>query len=180
MTDWPHAPIHRLDESGAYMVTAGTYGKEHLFIRPERLAYLERSLLKLACQYGWNLQAWAVFSNHYHFIAISPEDPSSLKSFIRHLHSDTAREMNKLDGIPGRRVWFEYWDTHLTFEQSYYARLKYVHENALRHGIVRTAEAYPYCSAGWFEAKAESALVRKLATFKTDTVKVPDEYIPVL
>lgn len=31
MTQWPHAPIHKLTEQGAYIVTAATYQKIHLF-----------------------------------------------------------------------------------------------------------------------------------------------------
>jgi len=29
--NWPHAPLHRLTEKGTYMVTAGTYRKDHFF-----------------------------------------------------------------------------------------------------------------------------------------------------
>lgn len=28
MSDWPHAPVHKLKEKGTYMVTAGTYKKQ--------------------------------------------------------------------------------------------------------------------------------------------------------
>src|SRR3974377_1371019 len=33
---WPHAPVHRLDGLGAYMVTAGTYQKKHHLNASER------------------------------------------------------------------------------------------------------------------------------------------------
>jgi hypothetical protein len=55
--DWPHGPIHRLDEQGAYMVTAGTHGKVHHFRAPERRSLLQDQLLALAPKYGWRLQA---------------------------------------------------------------------------------------------------------------------------
>jgi putative transposase len=125
------------------MVTAGTYRKEDLFRTPERLTILQDHLLSLAPAYGWQLQAWAVFSNHYHFVALSPGDANSLRSLVRHLHSITARQVNSLDHTPGRKVWFEYWDTHLTYERSYLARLNYVHQNPVRHGLVTTAADYP-------------------------------------
>ncbi len=81
LRDWPHAPTHRLGDAGAYIVTAGTYKKEHFFRTSERLAYLTQALLTLAEEYRWRLQAWAVFSNHYHFVA-EPKQPESLKRFI--------------------------------------------------------------------------------------------------
>jgi len=59
---------------------------------------------------GWELHAWAVFPNHCHLIAFSNEKPQLLREFIRKLHSKTAREINKLDQVSGRKVWYQYWD----------------------------------------------------------------------
>ena len=70
MRDWPHSPVHRLAEPGAYIVTAGTYLKKPTFAGPQRLEYLCDRLLELAEKYEWQLQAWAVFPNHYHFVAL--------------------------------------------------------------------------------------------------------------
>ena len=95
MSDWPHSPLHRLSEAGAYMVTCGTYLKKHHFRGTERLEFLHDSLLGLASEYGWGLQAWAVFSNHYHFIATSPRDAESLVLLLKKLHSDTAMAVNR-------------------------------------------------------------------------------------
>lgn len=176
MTCWPHAPLHRLDEAGAYIVTAGTYEKQHHFLTQERLTFLHDRLLVLTAQYGWQLQAWAVFSNHYHFIACSPADAAKLTALIRHLHSDTARRVNELDGTPGRKVWFDYWETHLTYPRSYLARLKVVHDNAVRHRLVKEASAYPFCSAGWFEREASPAFVKTVHSFRIDAVQVPDAF----
>jgi hypothetical protein len=32
-SDWPHSPLHRLEQGGTYIVTAATYGREPLFRR---------------------------------------------------------------------------------------------------------------------------------------------------
>lgn len=42
MNDWPHGPPHRLAEQGAYMITAGTYGKAHLFDQAGKLDMFRR------------------------------------------------------------------------------------------------------------------------------------------
>ena len=106
MPDWPHVPVHRLTDAGAYIVTAGTFGKVHYFAGDHRLGLLHDALLSLARKYDWTLQAWAVFSNHYHYVGLSPDDPSSLARLVQHLHSETARTINQLDGASSRRVWF--------------------------------------------------------------------------
>jgi putative transposase len=158
------------------MVTSAAYRKQPYFNTPERLDFLEAKLAEALRTRGWSLQAWAVMSNHYHFIAMSPEAPDDLAVVVRRIHSESAREVNRLDNAPGRRVWFQYWDSHLTFPKSYFARLNYVHQNPVHHGLVRVATAYRWCSAGWFERNAEPAFCRMITSFRCDRVNVPDDF----
>ena len=125
---------------------------------------------------GWILHAWALLSNHYHFIASSPADPSSLRRALSKLHTLSARELNRQDDRPGRKVWFQYFDTHITFPNSYFPRLQYVHQNPVHHGIARCAENYPWCSAAWFERVATPAMVQTIYSFKIDQVNVEDDF----
>jgi putative transposase len=176
---WPHAPLHQLSASGTYFLTAGTYGKEHYFRGANRLAVLQRGLLRVAFDFGWQLEVWAVFSNHYHFVAHSPpadENAESLSEMLGLLHEKTAKWINRIDGAPGRQVWHNFWETRLTFEKSYLARLNYVHQNPVRHKVVLLANQYPWCSAGWFERTARPAQVKTIYGFKTDKLKIYDEY----
>ena len=179
---WPHAPVHELSESGTYLVTAGTYLKAHHFRTAERLDVLHRGLLTVADTSGWKLEAWAVFSNHYHFIARSPvgdERATSLRKMLTTLHRRTAIWINRLDQTSGRRVWYNFWDTRLTFEKSYLARLNYVHQNPVRHGLVSVANQYRWCSAAWFERETSPAMVKTISAFKLDRVTVDDDFAPV-
>jgi REP element-mobilizing transposase RayT len=64
MTDWPHAPPHRLSEKGAYMVTYGTYHKTHMLNESAKLDAVCDLLFRIAEEYGWGLHAWAILSNH--------------------------------------------------------------------------------------------------------------------
>ena len=176
---WPHAPTHQLGSAGTYFVTAGTYTKQHYFCGSERLAVLHRGLLTVAARFGWRLEAWAVFSNHYHFVAQSPEgepDASTLAPMLKSLHVKLAGWVNRLDGTPGRQVWFNYRETKLTYQRSYLARLNYVHQNAVKHGLVRVATRYPWCSARWLERECSPSIVKSLSRFDPEKVKVPDEF----
>ena len=178
--DWPHAPVHRLSEPGTFIVTASTLRKEHFFRGEDNLTLLEGKLLALAKQYGLMLEAGAVFSNHYHFVAHTNGTPNQLRNLITQLHYDTAEAINRQNGVPGRQVWFNYWDTQLTFEKSYFARLNYVHQNAVKHGIVRQANKYRWCSAAWLERTATRAQLKTIYGFKIDRVKIDDDYEPVI
>jgi len=174
---WPHAPAHRLSTGGTYFVTAGTYHKVHYFRDSLRLDVLQRGLLTVTAEFGWQLEAWCVFPNHYHFVAHSPsETADSLSPMLGKLHARLASWVNKLDGTPERRVWHNYWDTKLTYEKSYFARLHYTHANAVHHGLVLVPNQYRWCSARWFESTATPAQVKTIYSMKTDSVNVKDDF----
>jgi len=173
---WHHSPVHLFQPSTAYFVTASTLHKEHLFRGNERLDILQATLIETMQAYDWDLLAWAVFSNHYHFIADSPSDANTLKALLQHLHSQTSRRSNDLDNSPGRQVWFQYRDTCLTFEKSFFARMNYVMNNPVKHRLVPVANQYAYCSAGWFEMHAKPGYRKKVGSFGYDRLQIEDDF----
>jgi len=158
-------------------VTAGTYKKHHHFQTSKKLNVLHRGLLSVAHKFGWWLEAWSVFPNHYHFIGHSPDEgAANLSEMLGFLHEKTAKWVNRLDEELGREVWHNFWETKLTHRNSYLARLNYVHQNPVKHGLVAVANQYPWCSAGWFERTARPAQVKTVYGFKIDNLKVLDDY----
>lgn len=176
LKNWHHAPSHLFTPGAAYIITAGTYQKEQLFNTSEKLDLVQSILFTEAKRFKWNLQAWAVMSNHYHFVAHSPDRSESLADMIRSIHSRTAVWLNRQDGTPGRKVWFEYWDTCLTHEKSYLTRLHYVHTNPVKHGIVKSADDYPWYSMTWFKNNSERSFYRTVLSFKTDKISIKDDF----
>jgi putative transposase len=158
------------------MVTGATHHKELLFKQEAELALLHDLLLELADYYKWRLEAWAIFANHYDFIAQSPDNSKSLSQFLKHLHASSARMLNQLQHKPGRKIWYQYWDTQLTFHNSYLARLNYVIKNPVKHKIVSKASLYPWCSASWFEKNAAPAYYQTVTNFKIDSLNIFDDF----
>lgn len=178
-TPWPHAPTHQLSVRGTYFVTASTYLHQHHFRDHARLRVLHRGLLTVAKKFGWKLEAWAAFSNHYHLVAHSPEtmeSAESLSMMLGFLHEKTAKWINKLDKVPGRKVWYNFRETRLTYEKSYLARLNYTHQNAVKHKLVFAANQYPWCSAAWFERTATPAQVKTIYSLKIDKLQLADDF----
>jgi len=172
---WPHAPPHWLYEAGIYMVTAGTCGKVCYFNTESRRDALLMALADAAMEFGWNLQAWAVMANHYHFVAAT-KNPETLTQMLGKLHAVSARQINREDRTLGRKVWFQYWDSHITYEASWLARLHYVHTNPVHHGVVSCAEQYRWCSAAAFASDSNQSFVATVSRMKTDTLSVVDDY----
>jgi putative transposase len=174
--NWPHGPPHWLFDPGLYMVTTGTYQKLPHLNSPSRLDFFLESLFTYAVEFGWDLRAWAILANHYHFIAASPSDVGTLRKFLGKLHMQTSKQLNIWDNAVGRKVWFQFWDSRITFEKSYLARLNYVHHNPVHHGVAAVAENYKWCSAAWFARHAPPAFVNTVKSFKVDRVNVQDDF----
>jgi putative transposase len=175
--DWPHAPPHRLGASGVYFVTARTLHQFPHFKTSERLDFVRDRLFELVEKYGWRLEAWAILSNHYHFVGHSPigaESADSLGKLLKHLHADITRHVNRLDGAEGRKTWHNFRESHLTFQSSYLARLNYTHQNPVHHKLVRRAEDYAWCSARDFEKACTPAWVKTIRSFQYEQISRED------
>jgi putative transposase len=174
--NWPHAPPHYFTAHGTYIITAATLHRKPLFDSGAKLDVLRDTTFELARNYALTLQAWAFFPNHYHLVISFENTTTAHRDFVRHLHRELAIRLNRTDAITGRRVMYEFWDTRLTFEKSWLARLNYVHQNAVKHGLVPLGNQYPWCSASRFETNARSGFVKSVYSFKTDGIKVPDDF----
>ncbi len=85
------------------------------------------------------------------------------------------KRLNLEDGTPGRtRLWQNYRETHLTYPQSYLARLNYVHQNPRHHELVPLASQWKWCSAAAFKREATPAWVKTIAGFPFDEIAAED------
>jgi putative transposase len=174
--DWPHAPLHRFGEGGTYFITASTYLKQHIFTTRRALDALMKTLFAQARLHDCWLEAWAIFSNHYHLV-VQSDVGESIRAMVKQLHKESALEANQRDEAMGRTVWYQSRDTQLTIQASWLARLRYTHENAVHHGLVRDATQYHWCSAAWFERTARPAFVQTVRRMKIDRVNVYDDFV---
>jgi len=171
-----HNPPHYFVPNAMYMVTGAILHKQHLLSEARRKEFFLKTLFAKASSFDWVLEAWAVLHNHYHFIAQAPENATTLAKLIQQIHSITAIQINKWDNTSGRQVWQNYWDTCITYEKSYLARLRYVHENPVKHGLVENAIDYPYCSYKWFIEQSDDDLTKQVVNQPIDKIKIIDDF----
>ena len=176
--DWPHAPPHRLGTAGVYFLTARAAEERHLMADDAMKDWFEETLFFIAANHGWKLEAWAVLSNHYHFVAHIPQNTNgaeSLREAVRKLHSLTTKELNRRENVPGRtRLWQNFREIHLTHQASYLARLHYVHQNAVHHGLVAKGSDWKWCSALRFTKEVSPAWVKTIASHRYDEIAHKD------
>ena len=74
---------------------------------------------------------------------------SEFSKFIQYIHRESSRLINKLDYRSGRKIWFQYWDSSIRNEKDFYTHFNYIHENPIKHGLVRNLDElvdYRFCS----------------------------------
>jgi putative transposase len=173
---YPHNPPHLFLSNAIYMVTGSILSKKPLLDTPKKKLLACQTLFERSARLGWQLQAWSVLHNHYHFIALAPENALSLIKLVREYHSITAHQLNQLDQTPGRQVWHNYWDTCITYEKSYLARLHYIHMNPVKHGLVQSAEDYPFCSYRWFLEQGEDNFKLQVFSQPFEQANIMDDF----
>jgi putative transposase len=174
--EYEHAPSHLFLPNALYIVTAATYQKLRLFDTPAKRDFMVQKLFEEADRQEWRLEAWAVMANHYHFVARASSDPAALRAMIQALHSRSAIGLNAMNEEHRQRVWYQYWDSCITYERSYFARLNYVHTNPVKHGIVANAGDYPWCSMAWFLRNADENHRRSVLAACSDGISIRDDF----
>jgi putative transposase len=145
----PHHPPHWFADDTWYALTSCTYRRLTLLKSDDSKAFLRDKLEELAIHFGVTLAGWAILDNHYHLLAKLTEG-KLLTPFVQRLHGSTSYEFNRRDGVTGRRVWQNYWDTCIRDEAGYWTRLNYIHHNPVKHGLVKEMGDYAFSSYGQY------------------------------
>ena len=155
--------------------------KQSSFTISESLEALCGGLLKYTDKHNWSLHAWAVFTNHYHFIAKSPPDDAGESQKISHR---VPQPIASQDGSMSATALREEKSEHN------YARNKaHLRSQLLRAIEIRPSESSETCVL-WkplrrihrgaaphrFEKTATSATKQTVASFKTDALKIEDDF----
>lgn len=143
-----HNPPHLFVADTLYMLTASIYKKADLMRSPQRKLEWQEAFHEAAKIYQWQIVAWVILNNHYHAIVRSLEHAGNLSKLINSYHKFTARKWNSEDGLNGRQVWWNYWDTCIRSERDYCNRLRYVFWNPVKHGLVEKPEDYRFSNYG--------------------------------
>jgi putative transposase len=78
---------------------------------------------------------------------VTTPDVLALLSELGRLHGRTSYEWNGEDGRRGRQVWCKAAETGMKSERHFWATMNYVHNNPVRHRVVRRWQDWPFGSA---------------------------------
>ena len=175
---YKHNPPHLFKPNSKYFITGAIHQKRMLLHSDEAKLRLIYSLKQGLNSKGWRLEDWTVLHNHYHAMAESPDYAKSLSEIMRDIHKFTVMWIRKniqdADGL--EKIWWNYWDTCITYERSYYTRLNYLWYNPQKHHVIADAEEWPFGSL-FNRIHEEAQSIRMLRErYPFDSVKVRDDF----
>ena len=100
---------------------------------------------KYAAEYGVEVWAYCLMSNHVHFVLV-PEKPDSLSDALRDAHTAYALRFNLQNCLSGHR-WQGRFFSCVLDDAHLWAAVHYVERNPVRAGMVARAEEYLWSSA---------------------------------
>ncbi|HES59261.1 MAG: transposase [Calditrichaceae bacterium] len=151
---YPHNPPHLLLNGAKYWVTGSAF-KHNPYFKEKEIKYKMMDVLcTTAEKLHWQIDDWVILDNHYHLMLESPDtklndhNPKTIANFMNNFHRFSALWMRKNCGSLKnvKNIFFNYWDTCITYERSYFARLNYLYFNPVKHGYVQHPSEYPYGS----------------------------------
>ena len=130
-----HNPPHIYVDNSIYVVTSSTYGSIPYFNSDQKKLIVQEKIFDAILKTDSKLHAWVILDNHYH-ILFELQEGRFLGKLIKLLNGSSSRELNRMDKMTCRKVWFNYWDTCIRNEKDFYTRLNYIHHNPIKHGYL--------------------------------------------
>ena len=128
-------PPHIYEDNACYFITASVVHHQKLLDTDTKRTVVRDVLEKAVGEYDIRLYAWVLLADHYHLLLKTGSLP--VYKFIKRLHGESTIRLNKLDGVTGRKVWYQYWDRFPRSERDFWAYFNYIHINPVKHGCVQ-------------------------------------------
>ena len=127
-------------------------GHGSCFLREPVIAKMVQTTLLHFDGQHYSILAWVVMPNHVHALVERKEGwtigkiVASWKKFTARKICEYLKEANREIGAPG--VWHrEYWDRYMRNEDHLREMIDYIHQNPVKAGLTRRAEAWTWSSA---------------------------------
>mgnify|MGYP001562541452 CR=1 FL=1 len=162
---YKHVPPHLFIDGAIYFVSCSTYRKLKIFDSADKKKLLLDTISAIIKKYGCDLHAWVVLDNHYHLL-FQAKNARAIPSVFQKIRGGSSFEINRIDNVRGRKVWYNYWDECVRDERDYYNKLNYIHLNSVKHGYAEKPEDYEFSSyRAYLEANGEEWLSDILARY---------------
>ncbi|MFZ2207203.1 MAG: transposase [Porticoccaceae bacterium] len=144
---------------GCYFFTVVTRDRAPVFTTPARVALLRAAVRQVMAAHPFSIDAMVVLPDHLHCIWRLPEGDADFPGRWREIKKATSRRIHRVaDRGDQWPIWQpRFWEHLLRDEADWRRHLDYIHYNPVKHGLARSAGAWPWSSfgrcvaRGWYE-----------------------------
>ena len=134
--------LHRYQHTGdLHFLTFSCYRREPNFHTPQSRNRCQRSLEETRKHYKFNVLGYVVMPEHIHLLVTEPER-ESLATAMQAFKQSVSRHLASGDAFWQTR----YYDFNLRTERKRIEKLRYIHRNPVKRGLVESPEQWPWSS----------------------------------
>jgi len=155
--NFKNRPPHIIKQNGYYFITSRTLNAQWV-LQPDKYKQILLDIIKNKTKkFSFSLVAYVILNNHYHII-VDAKKADDLSKFMNEINGASSRLINDADGVVGRKIWWNYFESLLATEAAFYTHLNYLHQNPIKHGLTKDF-SYKFSSYnGWVKKKGREYL----------------------
>jgi putative transposase len=126
-----------------HFVTFSCYKRQPFLRTAEAKDTVERFLEQTRKQQGLRIAAYVLMPEHVHLLANEPAE-DTLAMFLQIFKQLTARELKS----PAQKQFWQrrYYDFNVSSHEKYVEKVRYIHRNPVKRGLVEKSEDYRWTS----------------------------------
>jgi len=133
-------------ENQVYFITTTTEGRKPVFAKEEDALILWNVINNQRERERVHLLGFVIMPDHLHLVII-PRGGTRISFIMQEIKKGSARLINRLRGRWGKLWRDEYYDYIIRDEEDLREKLRYVHHNSVKKGLVEDEQRYPFSSA---------------------------------
>jgi len=126
-----------------HFLTFSCYRRAPLLGKPQARDIFEQTLERSRKWYGFYVAGYVVMPEHVHLLISEPER-AKLSVALQMLKQNVARQLREPEGGPFWQP--RYYDFNVWSEAKRIEKLRYIHRNPVRRGLVSSPEQWPWSS----------------------------------
>ncbi|MGA7524818.1 MAG: transposase [Acidobacteriaceae bacterium] len=148
--------LERYQEDGElHFVTFSCYRRKALLTSSEAKSTFERALERVRQFHGLRILGYVVMPEHVHLLVSEPER-SKLATALQMLKQIVSHELRTRSRTPFWQT--RYYDFNVWSEKKRIEKLKYMHRNPVRRGLVAKPEEWAWSSFNHYASRIEGVV----------------------
>jgi putative transposase len=138
-----------------HFITFSCHHRDPLLVDPHACDVFEQTLERVRQWYGFFVCGYVIMPEHVHLLISEPER-STLGRVLQMLKQNTAHQLRPPEGSP---FWLpRYYDFNVWSEDKRVEKLRYMHRNPVKRGLVERPEDWMWSSFRHYASGVEGAI----------------------